>query len=156
MAEWFKAPVLKTGVGASPPWVRIPPHPPIGRLNILFYKNNIRTACAASHILTHILFGSTTDGIGLFGTLKMCSTCGNSAERKRAVIALDKPQHLFKQCSLSVHVQSLLNDPKPRRAVASRTHGCGCGGKSHFGMCHSHLNQMEPLFCLILAPCRFI
>ena len=28
MAEWFKAPVLKTGVGASPPWVRIPPHPP--------------------------------------------------------------------------------------------------------------------------------
>ena len=22
-------PVLKTGVGASPPWVRIPPHPPI-------------------------------------------------------------------------------------------------------------------------------
>ena len=28
VAEWFKAPVLKTGVGASPPWVRIPPHPP--------------------------------------------------------------------------------------------------------------------------------
>jgi hypothetical protein len=28
VAERFKAPVLKTGVGASPPWVRIPPHPP--------------------------------------------------------------------------------------------------------------------------------
>ena len=28
MAERFKAPVLKTGVGASSPWVRIPPHPP--------------------------------------------------------------------------------------------------------------------------------
>src|SRR5690606_10691692 len=28
VAEWFKAPVLKTGVGASPPWVRIPPLPP--------------------------------------------------------------------------------------------------------------------------------
>src|SRR5690606_5410526 len=28
MAEWFKAPVLKTGVGASPPWVRIPLPPP--------------------------------------------------------------------------------------------------------------------------------
>ena len=27
VAEWFKAPVLKTGVGESPPWVRIPPHP---------------------------------------------------------------------------------------------------------------------------------
>ena len=24
MVEWFKAPVLKTGVGANPPWVRIP------------------------------------------------------------------------------------------------------------------------------------
>ena len=29
VAEWFKAPVLKTGVGESPPWVRIPPHPPV-------------------------------------------------------------------------------------------------------------------------------
>ena len=28
VAEWFKAPVLKTGVGSRPPWVRIPPHPP--------------------------------------------------------------------------------------------------------------------------------
>ena len=28
MAEWFKAPVLKTGVVAIPPWVRIPPSPP--------------------------------------------------------------------------------------------------------------------------------
>ena len=28
MAEWFKAAVLKTAVGASPPWVRIPPSPP--------------------------------------------------------------------------------------------------------------------------------
>ena len=28
VAEWFKAPVLKTGVGASLPWVRIPPSPP--------------------------------------------------------------------------------------------------------------------------------
>ena len=28
MAERFKAPVLKTGVGASSPWVRIPLPPP--------------------------------------------------------------------------------------------------------------------------------
>ena len=28
MAEWFKAAVLKTAVGASSPWVRIPPCPP--------------------------------------------------------------------------------------------------------------------------------
>ena len=29
MAEWFKAPVLKTGVPARVPWVRIPPLPPL-------------------------------------------------------------------------------------------------------------------------------
>src|ERR1700759_511422 len=28
VAEWFKAPVLKTGRGATLSWVRIPPHPP--------------------------------------------------------------------------------------------------------------------------------
>lgn len=29
VAEWFKALVLKTSVGGTPPWVRIPPLPPI-------------------------------------------------------------------------------------------------------------------------------
>ncbi len=29
VAEWFKAAVLKTAVGATPPWVRIPPLPPV-------------------------------------------------------------------------------------------------------------------------------
>jgi hypothetical protein len=29
VAEWFKAPVLKTGRGATLSWVRIPPRPPI-------------------------------------------------------------------------------------------------------------------------------
>ncbi len=28
VAEWLNAPVLKTGVGATPPGVRIPPRPP--------------------------------------------------------------------------------------------------------------------------------
>jgi hypothetical protein len=28
VAEWFKAAVLKTAMGASPSWVRIPPLPP--------------------------------------------------------------------------------------------------------------------------------
>ena len=32
--EWLKGPVLKTGVRASVPWVRIPPSPP----NIVFYR----------------------------------------------------------------------------------------------------------------------
>ena len=31
VAEWFKAAVLKTAVGATPPWVRIPPLPPTVR-----------------------------------------------------------------------------------------------------------------------------
>jgi hypothetical protein len=29
VAEWFKAAVLKTAVGSRPPWVRIPPCPPV-------------------------------------------------------------------------------------------------------------------------------
>src|SRR5437773_1673380 len=32
VAEWFKALVLKTSDGASRPWVRIPPHPPISAM----------------------------------------------------------------------------------------------------------------------------
>jgi hypothetical protein len=33
VAERFKAPVLKTGVPARVPWVRIPPHPPASKNN---------------------------------------------------------------------------------------------------------------------------
>ena len=36
VAEWLKAPVLKTGRRATVSWVRIPPHPPI-RLAIQCY-----------------------------------------------------------------------------------------------------------------------
>jgi hypothetical protein len=31
VSEWFKEPVLKTGVRETVPWVRIPPHPPACR-----------------------------------------------------------------------------------------------------------------------------
>jgi hypothetical protein len=34
VAEWFKAPVLKTVERASAPWVRIPPPPPNPRIGI--------------------------------------------------------------------------------------------------------------------------
>ena len=34
VAEWFKAAVLKTAVGESPPWVRIPPLPPMNLLKL--------------------------------------------------------------------------------------------------------------------------
>ena len=39
VAERLKAPVLKTGRGASPSWVRIPPHPPFFFSNSLIYKD---------------------------------------------------------------------------------------------------------------------
>ena len=46
VAEWFKAAVLKTAVGASSPWVRIPPLPPLKIYKILnsfsFIKIHIR------------------------------------------------------------------------------------------------------------------
>jgi hypothetical protein len=34
VAEWSNAPDLKSGKGASPSWVRIPPHPPGPRLQL--------------------------------------------------------------------------------------------------------------------------
>ena len=39
VAEWLNAPVLKTDVGESLPWVRIPPPPPL-HYNLV-NKNNI-------------------------------------------------------------------------------------------------------------------
>ena len=37
VAEWLNAPVLKTGMGESPSWVRIPPPPPL--TNYLIVNN---------------------------------------------------------------------------------------------------------------------
>src|SRR5713101_695544 len=39
VAEWFKAPVLKTGVPSRVPWVRIPPHPPFGCVVLLHARD---------------------------------------------------------------------------------------------------------------------
>tara|TARA_B100000161_G_scaffold248354_1_gene205149 strand:- start:250 stop:366 length:117 start_codon:yes stop_codon:yes gene_type:complete len=38
MAEWLKAPVLKTGKGATLSWVRIPVSPPSGLLIFKVFK----------------------------------------------------------------------------------------------------------------------
>jgi hypothetical protein len=46
MAERFKAPVLKTGVGASSPWVRIPLPPPDPAAAVLEPANRLRNASA--------------------------------------------------------------------------------------------------------------
>ena len=40
VAEWLNAPVLKTDVGESLPWVRIPPPPPLTFI-IAFQNNNL-------------------------------------------------------------------------------------------------------------------
>ena len=41
VAEWLNAPVLKTDVGESLPWVRIPPPPPYAFIK-LRYNNTLR------------------------------------------------------------------------------------------------------------------
>lgn len=48
VAEWFKALVLKTSVGGTPPWVRIPPLPPNPFVFIDFFSffPNWFTNCA--------------------------------------------------------------------------------------------------------------
>ena len=43
VAERLNAPVLKTGMGASPSWVRIPPSPPLPPKSLPQYKS--RSAC---------------------------------------------------------------------------------------------------------------
>jgi hypothetical protein len=52
VAERFKAPVLKTGVRESVPWVRIPPPPPLKLFTILIYKYFIRDILGLSPILS--------------------------------------------------------------------------------------------------------
>ncbi len=56
VAERFKAPVLKTGVGASSPWVRIPPLPPFGEVPFS------QTECRATlcHVQLQTLSNRTT------------------------------------------------------------------------------------------------
>ena len=62
VAEWFKAAVLKTAVGASSPWVRIPPLPPNADITNCFYKKKImpqKAILAASLAKTYRANGAT-------------------------------------------------------------------------------------------------
>src|SRR6185312_755583 len=65
VAEWFKAPVLKTGVPARVPWVRIPPLPPVANGEVDGKANFIhaRRALACCHHLGFVgrKCGSATD-----------------------------------------------------------------------------------------------
>ena len=64
MAEWFKAPVLKTGVPARVPWVRIPPHPPTLICATGTRRNSCSPACTrkvAQEPLEHSTISITLD-----------------------------------------------------------------------------------------------
>src|SRR6185437_1553135 len=51
VAEWFKAPVLKTGVPARVPWVRIPPLPPKFRFFPASTSTRLRCITAFSSLV---------------------------------------------------------------------------------------------------------
>ena len=78
VAEWLKALVLKTSVGETPPWVRIPPHPPLalakafsrsgcGRIFSLFSRVMCSRLCtgvldtAAGYVLWSPIFSGPLD-----------------------------------------------------------------------------------------------
>ncbi len=83
MAEWFKAAVLKTAEGASPPWVRIPPHPPQSQSHVALRHSGelaqmLSLVCRCSH--TH---GQPQHGHGLQQLRVAC------VEPSRPIVARD-------------------------------------------------------------------
>ena len=56
VAEWLKAPVLKTGKGETPSWVRIPPHPPYDiTFGEFFYNSSSFKECVREFIYKKLL-----------------------------------------------------------------------------------------------------
>ena len=116
MAEWFKAPVLKTGVRASAPWVRIPPHPPIASIATILWPH-----CRAeiSQVRQRFEVGAVDRAIGQkveissreriflracgprdFGTLDTSSLYFNDlaqSARSSLTVAIDRPKFTPKQ-----------------------------------------------------------
>jgi hypothetical protein len=56
MAERFKAAVLKTAVGVSLPWVRIPLSPPTNHYKPMIYIEFKLNGFFTTHVYTHIVF----------------------------------------------------------------------------------------------------
>ena len=56
VAEWFKAAVLKTAVGASPPWVRIPPFPP--DIGFSIFNSRLAVIDSVGGLVGYMLGGS--------------------------------------------------------------------------------------------------
>src|SRR5262245_32435135 len=65
MAEWFKAPVLKTGVGESSPGVRIPLRPLclVAEISVFFDRNGEFVAASVQHSLTRGLHQIALRGV---------------------------------------------------------------------------------------------
>lgn len=76
MAERFKAPVLKTGVGASPPWVRIPLPPPHAFNFISFYWPN----SSHPYLIPTFAGGSTLTTTDTGEQIRCCAPCGIGLE----------------------------------------------------------------------------
>ena len=53
VAEWFKALVLKTSVGGTPPWVRIPPLPPVIKCFPYISRHCVGLAIRGPHLGPH-------------------------------------------------------------------------------------------------------
>ena len=89
VAEWSNAPVLKTGVGASPPWVRIPPSPPIihDEVNFMLIRPEISSDAQAIDALTEAAFGQR-DEADLVTALRQSRNIELSlvAEDKRQIV----------------------------------------------------------------------
>jgi TolB-like protein/DNA-binding SARP family transcriptional activator/Tfp pilus assembly protein PilF len=91
VAEWFKAAVLKTAVGASPPWVRIPPSPPRSRLAKLNCSSYAPQLMADEGTSRHDLWASEAS-LTLLGPLRLLGRSGDDltpkARKTRALLAI--------------------------------------------------------------------
>ena len=80
MAEWFNAPVLKTGEGSRPPRVRIPVSPPSTQ-NAMFH--GVFFVRIRSKVLTKILDKQTVTGIScLFTFVKFHARLSATNEKR--------------------------------------------------------------------------
>ena len=111
VAERFKAPVLKTGVRASAPWVRIPPHPPF-----LPKRYSKRTPSCG---LRSLLLLSLSSGSGLGGMTAAESppskrSPGQDTQFRRPCPNLYIGQSLYEFIARNPDVRSVYESPSLR------------------------------------------
>ena len=104
VAEWLKAPVLKTGEPARVPWVRIPPHPPeslrkpgftekkTGTLSRLSWCDLLQVAGAGCFSWQALVMLSGNRHVGRRRDRQSLSDVGSIMTKERLLAALDKPR----------------------------------------------------------------